>query len=76
MRKRESKLSSAYYDIKGVGSFGGIQALTKKTKGNQKQIKEWLESQMPTLSTNRFVTGFPEERPLSVVLASNGKQTW
>ena len=45
MRKRESKLSSAYYDIKGVGSFGGIQALAKKTKGNQKQIKDWLESQ-------------------------------
>ena len=45
MRKRESKLSSAYYDIKDVGSFGGIQALAKKTKGNQKQIKEWLESQ-------------------------------
>ena len=45
MRKRESKLSSAYYDIKGVGSFGGIQALAKKTKGNKKQIKDWLESQ-------------------------------
>ena len=76
MRKRESKLSSAYYDIKGVGSFGGIQALAKKPKGIKNKLKSGWKVKMPTLSTNRFVTGFPEERPLSVVLASNGKQTW
>ena len=76
MRKRESKLTSAYYDIKGVGSFGGIEALAKKTKVKRNKLKSGWKVKMPTLSTNRSITGFPEERLLWVVLISNGKQTW
>ena len=72
MRKRESKLSSAYYDIKGVGSFGGIQALTKKTKGNQKQIKEWLESQDAYTLHKQVRYRFPRRK----TIVSGPSQQW
>ena len=72
MRKRESKLSSAYYDIKGVGSFGGIQALAKKTKGNQKQIKDWLESQDAYTLHKQVRYRFPPRK----TIVSGPSQQW
>ena len=72
MRKRESKLSSAYYDIKGVGSFGGIQALAKKTKGNQKQIKDWLESQDAYTLYKQVCYRFPQRK----TIVSGPSQQW
>ena len=72
MRKRESKLSSAYYDIKGVGSFGGIQALAKKTKGNQKQIKDWLESQDAYTLHKQVRYRFPRRK----TIVSGPSQQW
>ena len=72
MWKGESKLSPAYYDIKGVGSFGGIQALTKKTKGNQKQIKEWLESQDAYTLHKQVRYRFPRRK----TIVSGPSQQW
>ena len=72
MWQRESKLSSAYYDIKGVGSFGGIQALAKKTKGNQKQIKEWLESQDAYTLHKQVRYRFPRRK----TIVSGPSQQW
>ena len=45
MRKRERQLASTYYDVKGVGSFGGIRPLTESSKVKTKQAKAWLASQ-------------------------------
>ena len=45
MRKRERQLASTYYDVKGIGSFGGIQPLAKTSKVKAKQAKAWLASQ-------------------------------
>ena len=45
MRKPSKRLSTSYYDIGGVGSYGGIQPLSKKTKVPLPQVKKWLESQ-------------------------------
>ena len=45
MRKRENKLSSSYYDVRGVGSYGGVSALSRKTKIKPEGVKKWLESQ-------------------------------
>ena len=45
MRKRENKLSSSYYDVRGVGSYGGVDALSRKTKIKPEGVKKWLESQ-------------------------------
>ena len=45
MRKQSKQLSTAYYDIGGIGSYGGIQPLSKKTKVPPPKIKEWLETQ-------------------------------
>lgn len=45
MGKREDKLSDSYYDIKAVGSYGGIRPLTRKSKVQSKHVKRWLESQ-------------------------------
>ena len=72
MRKRESKLSSAYYDVKAVGSFGGIQALAKKTKRNQKQIKEWLESQDANTLHKQVRYRFPRRK----TIVSGPNQQW
>ena len=40
MRKRERQLASTYYDVKGVGGFGGI-----RPKVRTEQAKVWLTSQ-------------------------------
>ena len=45
MRKRERQLASTYYDVKGVGSFGGIRPLAESSKVKTKQAKAWLASQ-------------------------------
>ena len=45
MRKQEKRLSSAYYDVKGVGSFGGIRPLAKTSKVDTKRARAWLSSQ-------------------------------
>ena len=45
MWKQEKQLTSSYYDVKGVGSFGGIRPLVKTSKVKTKQTKEWLASQ-------------------------------
>ena len=45
MRKRERQLALTYYDVKGIGSFGGIQPLAKTSKVKTKQAKAWLASQ-------------------------------
>ena len=45
MRKHENKLSSSYYDVGGVGSYGGVGALSRKTKIKPEGVKKWLESQ-------------------------------
>ena len=45
MRKRENKLSSSYYDVRGVGSYGGVGALSRKAKIKPEGVKKWLESQ-------------------------------
>ena len=72
MRKQESKLTSAYYDIKGVGSFGGIQALAKKTKVKRKQIKEWLESQDAYTLHKQVRYRFPRRK----TIVSGPNQQW
>ena len=45
MRKRERQLASTYYDVKGVGSFGGNRPLAESSKVKTKQAKAWLASQ-------------------------------
>ena len=45
MRKRERQLASTYYNVKGVGGFGGIRPLAKTSKVRTEQAKVWLTSQ-------------------------------
>ena len=72
MRKQESKLTSAYYYIKSVGSFGGIQALAKKTIVKWKQIKEWLESQGAYTLHKQVRYRFPRRK----TIVSGPNQQW
>ena len=45
MWKQANKLSSSYYDVHSVGSYGGVGALSQKTKLKPEGVKKWLESQ-------------------------------
>ena len=45
MGKREKKLSQTYYNVAGVGSFGGVKRLSEKSKVHPKVVKEWLQTQ-------------------------------
>lgn len=45
MGKQEKKLSSSYYDVEGVGSYGGVRPLSKKTKIKPERVKDWLQTQ-------------------------------
>ena len=45
MQKRERQLASTYYNVKGVGGFGGIWHLAKTSKVRTEQAKAWLTSQ-------------------------------
>ena len=72
MRKQESKLTSANYDIKAVGSFGAIQALAQKTKVKRKLIKEWLESQDAYTLHKPVRYGFPRRK----TIVSGPNQQW
>ena len=45
MGKREKLMNQHYYDVRGVGSYGGIHALSKKSKIKPTYVKQWLASQ-------------------------------
>ena len=65
MQKRERQLALTYYNVKGVGGFGGIRPLAKTSKVRKEQAKAWLMNVVKTFTpyTNLCVTSFPEERP-------------
>ena len=48
-RKKNSHLhntlSKSYYDIKSVGSYGGVKSLTRKTKLKPSRVKDWIKTQ-------------------------------
>ena len=39
------KLDKTYYNTKAVGSFGGIQPLSKKVRVKPEKVKDWLRTQ-------------------------------
>ena len=41
----KKKLVNTYYNHKSVGSYGGVNALAKKTKTKPEKVKEWLQTQ-------------------------------
>ena len=45
MRKQERQFASSYYDVQGIGSFGGIRLLAKTSKVKTGLAKAWLTSQ-------------------------------
>ena len=45
MGKREKNLTATYYNVRHVGSYGGILPLSKKTKIKRETVKSWLQSQ-------------------------------
>ena len=45
MRKQERQFASSYYDVQGIGSFGGIRPLAKTSKVKTGLAKAWLTSQ-------------------------------
>ena len=44
-RNSHSGLAKSYYDVKNVGSYGGVRPLTRKTKLKVSKVKDWLSSQ-------------------------------
>ena len=45
MGKQKERLSASYYNARGVGSYGGVQPLSQKTKLSPERVKEWLTTQ-------------------------------
>ena len=43
--KKSLALNKYYYDSKGVGSYGGVKPLTRKTKLKWESVKEWMRTQ-------------------------------
>ena len=43
--KSNNKLDRTYYNVKAIGSFGGIHPLSKIAKTKPEKVKEWLRSQ-------------------------------
>ena len=38
-------MTGSYYDVKAVGSYGGVRPLSQKSKVHSKHVKQWLQSQ-------------------------------
>ena len=72
MRKRENKLSSSYYDVRGVGSYGGVGALSGKTKIKPEGVKKWLESQDVYTLHKHVCYKFPRRK----VIVAGPNQQW
>ena len=45
MGKNIKRLDKSYYDVKAVGSFGGIQPLSKRLRIMPEKVKDWLKTQ-------------------------------
>ena len=71
MAKKRDKLVSSYYDVKGVGSYGGIRPLAKKTKLKPEKVKEWLTTQDSYTLHKPVKYKFPRRR---VVVGGMGHQ--
>ena len=41
----QSRLKKTYYNVKDVGSYGGVKRLTQKTKLKSSEVKNWLSTQ-------------------------------
>ena len=72
MRKRENKLSSSYYDVRGIGSYGGVSALSRKTKIKPEGVKKWLESQDVYTLHKPVRYKFPQRK----VIVAGPNQQW
>ena len=42
---KANKLGKAYYDVKTIGSLGGVQPLSKSVNKKPVEVKEWLRTQ-------------------------------
>ena len=67
----EQRLMRDYYDAKGIGSYGGIRRLARKTKLTPDLVREWLRSQ-DTYTLHKPVRyKFPRRR---VIVGGKGHQ--
>ena len=72
MRKQANKLSSSYYDVHSVGSYGGVGALSRKTKLKPEGVKKWLESQDVYTLHKPVRYKFPQRK----VIVAGPNQQW
>lgn len=72
MGVRENKLSSHYYNIKGVGSYGGVGRLAKKTNLDSNIVQNWLASQDAYTLHKPVRYKFPRRK----VIVSGPHQQW
>ena len=72
MGKQEKTLHSNYYNIRSVGSYGGIQPLAKKTKVKPERVKAWMESQDAYTLHKPVRYKFPQRK----VIVSGPGQQW
>ena len=72
MGKAKGRLSTSYYDIRGVGSYGGVHPLSLKIKMKPEQVKEWLTTQDAYTLHKPILYKFPRRK----VIVSGPYQQW
>ena len=72
MGMQENRLLSSYYDIQGQGSYGGVGALSRKTKLKPERVKTWLESQDVYTLHKPVCYKFPRRK----VIVAGPNQQW
>ena len=72
MGKQKERLSASYYNARGVGSYGGVQPLSQKTKLSPERVKEWLTTQDAYTLHKPVRYKFPRRR----VIVAGPHQQW
>ena len=72
MGKRKERLSASYYNVGGVGSYGGVRPLSQKTKLSPERVKEWLTTQDAYTLHKPIRYKFPRRR----VIVAGPHQQW
>ena len=72
MDRLDKQLGDEYYDINQVGSYGGIQPLSKKTGVEKKKVQDWLQTQDTYTLHKQVRYKFPRRK----IIVSGPGQQW
>jgi transposase InsO family protein len=71
MGKQDKRLEKNYYDIRGIGSYGGVHPLSRQSKLKPDDVKQWLQSQDAYTLHKPVRYKFPRRK---VIVAGPGQQ--